>query len=154
MNLLIVDDDKPKLDEIVRFIQENYKFDKIVEKGSYQSGLKEIMTNRPDIILLDMNMRTYDPSDIDPTGGHPRHFAGLDILKQIKRKGLKVKVVVVTQFPVFGGGKDEKTLDELTGTLQTDFSDIFLGTVFYQYSENSWKKSLKEYIDNFEKVGK
>jgi CheY-like chemotaxis protein len=153
MNLLIIDDDKPKLDEIIKFVSENYAFDKIVEKGSYQSGLKEIMTNNPDLVLLDMNMRTYDPSEIDPTGGRPRHFAGLDILKQVKRKNINVKVIVVTQFPIFGGGKDEKTLDELTNTLSTEFADLFIGTVFYKYSENSWMKSLKQYIDVFYKSG-
>lgn len=149
MKLLIVDDDKPKLDEIRKLVSSDYNFDSIVEKGSYQSGLREIMTNTPDLVLLDMNMRTYDPSKIDPTGGRPRHFAGLEILRQIKRKKLFVKVIVVTQFPLFGTGKDEKTLEELTNTLSSDYSDYFLGTVFYKYSEDTWIKSLKMYIDKY-----
>jgi CheY-like chemotaxis protein len=149
MNVLIVDDDKPKLQEIREFISCNYHFSSIIEKGSYQSGLKAIMLTTPDLILLDMSMPTYDPSDIDSTGGRPRHFAGLDILKQIKRKKLNVKVIVVTQFAVLGRNKEEKTLGDLTNTLESDFADYFLGTVFYRYSESSWKKSLKQYIDIF-----
>ena len=154
MKMLIVDDDKPKLEEIKNFVRKYYSFAEVSEKISYQSGLKEIMTNTPNLILLDMNMRTYDPSAVDPTGGKPRHLAGLDILHQIKRKNLSVKVIVITQFPIFGGGKDEKTLEEITRTLKTDFSEYFLGTVFYIYSEDSWMQTLKQYIDKFIEEGK
>jgi CheY-like chemotaxis protein len=147
MKVLIIDDDKPKLDEIKKFVTDNFECTSISERGSYQSGLKEIMSTYPDLILLDMNMRTYDPSEVDPTGGRPRHFAGLDILKQIKRRKLRTKVIVITQFPIFGGGKDEKTLEELTNTLKSEFEDVFIGTVFYKYSENSWMKPLRIYIE-------
>lgn len=148
MNILVIDDDKPKLDEIVNFINNQYSVT-ISEKGSYQSGLKAIMTKPFDLVLLDMNMRTYDPSESDPTGGRPRHFAGLEILQQIKRKQINLKVIVVTQFPFFGTGNDSKTLDELITTLKSEYSDYYLDTVYYKYSEDSWMKKLKENIDQF-----
>lgn len=108
------------------------------------------MTRHPDLVLLDMSMPTYDRTPEDQKGGRPRPFGGRDILKEVCRKCLSTKVIIVTQFAVLKDtGKEEKTLEELETTFEKDFPSHFLGTVFYRHSENSWQSPLKILIDRF-----
>ena len=143
--ILIIDDDIPKLNAMQAFIEKNSPDSSISIARSYNSGLGEVIRHTPDLILLDMSMPTYDTQDGSP-GGKPRPLAGLDILKEVRRKKYALKAIVVTQFHVFGD-KDEKSLEELTKTLEQEFSEYFLGTVLYKSSTDEWQQLLLRHLE-------
>lgn len=152
MRILIIEDDEPKIREMRSFIRSlpSCAEAQVQERMSYQSGLREIITHPPDLVLLDMSIPSYDRSVDDPKGGRPRPFGGRDILKEVRRSALKTKVIVVTQFAVLkDSNKEEKTLDELTVSLEREFADHFLGAIFYRHSENSWQEPLQRLIAQF-----
>lgn len=145
MRILIAEDDSNKIKHIADLLREAEPSAQIVEKRSYQSSLKEALANRPDVIVLDMSMPNYDLSPSEP-GGRFRHYAGRDILREIKRKGLEARVVVVTQYESFGEGKEMMTLDQLKSQLNAEFPGLYVGTVFYRPSETTWRDDLTSLI--------
>jgi CheY-like chemotaxis protein len=136
MNLLLIEDDQHKSKQIIGFLNENFKSTSIVLRKSYQSGLKEILTNSFDLVLLDMQLPNFD---IKP---------GVDILKELTRKKKQCKVIVITQFETFGEGEFYINLSNLKQMLNSDFSELYIDTVFYSPDNSLWQKELTILIKN------
>src|SRR4051812_46162759 len=111
MTVLVVDDDDHKRDVLVALVKEKVPFANVDEAKSYQHGMRSIEERHPDLIVLDMHMPTYVVSERE-TGGRPKVLAGREIIREIQRKRIKTRVVVVTQFETFGEGKEALTLQE------------------------------------------
>ena len=97
------------------------------------------------LTLLDMTMRNFDRS-LEEDGGRPHHFAGREILRQMKREEVHIPVIIVTHFERFGEESEEVTLTDLKDELQARFPD-YLGTVHYRSNVDEWKAKLVELID-------
>lgn len=147
MNLLLIEDDQHKSKQIIDFIDETFMYNSIVLKKSYQSGLKEILTNQYDIVLLDMQLPNFD---IKPgeDGYKFRKLAGVDILKELTRKKKKCQVIIITQFETFGEGEYYINLSNLKQMLKIEFLDIYIDTVFYSPDNSLWQKELTLLIKN------
>ena len=147
MNLLLIEDDQHKSKQIIGFLNENFKSTSIVLRKSYQSGLKEILTNSFDLVLLDMQLPNFD---IKPgeDGYKFRKLAGVDILKELTRKKKQCKVIVITQFETFGEGEFYINLSNLKQMLKSDFSELYIDTVFYSPDNSLWQKELTILIKN------
>ncbi|HIF9120922.1 TPA: hypothetical protein ACX6O4_001363 [Photobacterium damselae] len=148
MNILFVEDDKEKINAIENYLLsvcENINF---TCKKSLQSGLEALLSDESyDLILLDMALPNYDISNIEPDGGSPESFGGRDLLFQMKLRRINIKTVVITQFDSFGD--DNITLDELKDFLTSNFSDTYMGTIYFSITSDEWKKNLIEKIDEF-----
>lgn len=144
MNVLIVEDDDDKAGDVSNFVRGRYDIGEITIARSLQSGLREILRGGHDLILLDMTMRNFDRS-VEEDGGRPHHFAGREILRQMKREELRVPVIIVTHFERFGEEAEEVTLTDLKEELQERFPD-YLGTVHYRSNVDEWKLRLAELI--------
>lgn len=143
MNILIIEDDQNKRNQILEFIKKILKVDSITSKYSFKSGLKEIVKNKYDLILLDMSMPTFDITTSEP-GGKPLPFAGKEILRQMKRRNIKTPTIVVTQFEKFGDYETTLNLEELKHTLEEEYNGIYKGTVYYNPASSSWRTDLKD----------
>lgn len=145
MKVLIVEDDSNKLTRVREFVQLQLPDSDVLERRSYQSGLKCIIDSRPQVILLDMAMPTYDVT-LSEKGGRPRPFAGRDILVQMKRRHLAGCVIVVTQYETFGEGADQRSLAQLDVQLRLEFSGLYCGAVFYHAAETDWRVQLGQHL--------
>lgn len=145
MKLLIVEDDERKLRTLATFVEELLPDVEVVERHSYQSGLREAVCEKPAIILLDMSLPTFDP---DPSGhsGRHRYYAGREMLKELVRRRVPTRAIVVTQFDVFGEGQDQMTLLELESEMSEQFGDEYLGTVYYHPAQSTWRDKLGEML--------
>jgi CheY-like chemotaxis protein len=148
MNVLIIEDDFNKISQLSTFVRGELPDANILERRSYQSGLKEAVGSLPDIIILDMSLPTYEVGGSEP-GGRMRAFAGREILSQLKRRGVSTKVVIVTQFERFGEEGGVMTLDELKNDMKINFGGNYMGTVFYQPAESGWRNDLREALRSF-----
>jgi CheY-like chemotaxis protein len=143
MKVLIVDDDNNKLGQISQLLTEILQDAEFLVARSYQGGLREVVRNTPDMMVLDMSMPTFDPA-----GGNSRWrpFAGRDVLREMQRHRIYIPVVIVTQFENFGDGTGEKTLEELKAELARDFPLQYAGTVYYNAAQSQWKRELEDLV--------
>lgn len=147
MKLLIVEDDENKRQQMERFIRTKFSSADVSQRHSYQSGLKAILADTFDAILLDMSMPTFDKS-AEEAGGRYRPFAGKEILAQMQIRGLKTPVIVVTQFDTFGEGSSGISLGELKSNLQEGFPELYVGTVYYNPALNNWGDELSHLLSS------
>jgi len=145
MRILIVEDDENKRRHLSSFILSELPQPTITEARSYQSGLRRLLEGPFDLVLLDIDMPTFDIG-VGEDGGRPQPFGGREILRQMRRRKIVLPVVVVTQFDRFGAGEEELTLAEISRELQVEHSESYRGTVYYDASLASWKAELHEIL--------
>lgn len=142
MKILVLEDDEKKKQKLISFLFTINPDINIRDQASYQSGLKAIMAENFDLILLDMSMPTFDISP-DEDGWRPQPYAGKKVLRQMARQKIKTPVIVVTQFDRFGEGANQKTLQEINKELERDYSEFYMGAVYYSATQDEWQNQLK-----------
>lgn len=148
IKILIVEDQEEKRNEIEKFILSLDIKAEINNKISLRGALKEISNNQYsyDLIILDMSLPSYDPSEDDINGGDPESFAGAEILSQMDLRHINIPTIVITQFSKFIGVNVEfKELDEL---FNSRYNTFYKGSIFYNSVDNQWKKELSQIIFN------
>jgi CheY-like chemotaxis protein len=136
--VLVIEDDPNKARLIAQYVAERWPDLQIVEKQSFQSGLRELLVDEYAVALVDMAMPTFDSG----AQKRPRAYAGRDILREVVRQGRNAKIIVVTQFESFGEGRDAMTLEQLNAQLASEYRGTYIGTVFYQPAESGWRAEL------------
>ena len=142
MRILLIEDDQNKCEQIARFVGEEFLDAELVIRRSFQSGLKEAILSTPDLVLLDMTMPSYEVGPREP-GGRERRYAGREILRQLLRRGIRVRVVVITQYEQFEEGGETVRLPELVAELRAEYPENFIDAVFYQASNTTWVGQLR-----------
>jgi DNA-binding response OmpR family regulator len=130
MRIYLIEDDSQKADRISNFVAGLSPASEINLYGSYQSGLKAIERLRPDLIILDMNLPTFDNLGTRRVG-RPRALGGYEIMRKMKRQRLVVPVLVITQLESFGDGIEQVSFKEIVERCGNEFSESFLGGVYY-----------------------
>src|SRR4051794_17674841 len=123
--ILLIEDDDKKIKDIAEFINGRYDNKSLIIKKSYQSGLKELIQGNYDLLLLDMSIPTWEKS-IEESGGDYEKFGGYKILREIIRKNIQVKTILITMFDDFGESDTSITLNQLNEILKEEFSNFFL----------------------------
>ncbi len=146
--IILIEDDFKKKEDIKNFLLSDLKINDITIKESYQSGLRELIKNQYDLLLLDMSIPTWDKS-IDEPGGNFEKFGGFKILKEITRKKKPVNTILITMFDDFGESDTSITLTQLDTLLKDEFPKIYKGAVYYNTREEKWRTDLKRLISKF-----
>ena len=146
MKVLIIEDDRNKLNRLKSFMHARWPRLEIREEYSYQTGLDHLISNKVDLVLLDMSLPTYPISEAEP-GGRTRIYGGKEILRQMQRRQISVPTVVVTQFESFGDETESAMqLGELKQLLTNRFAGIYLGTAYYDATMDKWEEELSELV--------
>jgi CheY-like chemotaxis protein len=146
MKILIIEDDELKHQHLEKFVSSIISNSVFTWRKSYQSGLKEIMTNTYDLVLLDMSMHIYEKT-AQESGGSFETYAGRMILNEIDINDIITRVIVVTGYDVYSDGK---TLDTLKLELRNEFGDFYIDTVYFIGSQDKWKTELTNLLtENF-----
>ena len=152
MHCLIIEDDKYKSEHLQHILQDFFDLS-VKIKTAYKSGLIEAIQHKYDFILLDMSMLTFDIT-LKEKGGRPRHFAGKEIMLQMKRRNIDTPVIVITQFENFGEGSEKITLNDLTKQLEDINYPGYKKTIFYNMTQDKWENELIETINSIKKDNK
>lgn len=153
MIFLIVEDDENKGEQITRFLEEAYPSAALTLVRSLQSAVRYVKRNRPTLIVLDMTLPNYDASPDEPGGGNVHSFGGQEFLRQMDRFEIDVPVVVFTQFETFGKPPQKMGLTELDEKLRSEHPSVYMGSVYYHASIQSWEEHLKSIIDSILATG-
>ena len=148
--ILVVEDDDDKAEQLENFAREFVPSPDVSIARSLQTGLRLALSEKWDLMLLDMTMTTFDRT-LSDDGGRPHPFAGREILRRLKREGIATPVVIVTQFDRFGEEAEELTLKQLEIELKESFME-FRGIVRYRANVDEWKSQLEDAITDI--VGK
>lgn len=140
-NVLLVEDDDGKCARIRDVVDSLVEGGRISVARSYHGAMEYILRERFDVILLDMSLPSFDVTRVDD-GGEFLAFAGREVLRQLRRRTLDARVIVVTQFGTFGKGGDVKTLEELDVELTREYPGRYLGVVQYDEVTGLWPKEL------------
>ncbi|PPD10303.1 MAG: response regulator [Methylocystis sp.] len=146
VRILIVEDDEDKRGKIVVLVTKHFAEFEIIEARSFQSGLRAVEEDNPDLVILDMTMRNFDKSPTED-GGRPHPFAGREILRQMKRERKMIPTIIITQFEEFGDDQNKVTLPQLTSELEQRFPN-YRGTIEYRHHIDAWQSELKVRIES------
>ena len=147
MKILIIEDDELKHQHLEKFVSNLTLDSDFTWRKSYQSGLKEIMANTYDLVLLDMSMHIYEKT-AQESGGSFETYAGRMILTEIDINEIITRVIVVTGYDVYSDGK---TLETLKVELRNEFGDFYIDTVYFIGSQDKWKTELTKLLtENFD----
>ncbi|MCL6397637.1 response regulator [Pectobacterium carotovorum subsp. carotovorum] len=151
MQILLIEDEHDKREKIKSQVESILGTRAtITERESLRGGLKAILSMRDlDLILLDMSMPSFDLTD-QFSSEDPESFAGIEIMSQMKLRGINTPVLVVTQYKSFEKGS--VTLEDLIKKMTIEFEPFFKGTIYYDSLLEGWKKQLADYLFKEEKA--
>ena len=82
MNVLLIEDEDPKLEGIQKYLRERHPTFHVTVARSVKSGLAALRIQLPDLLLLDMSLPTFDITESEP-GGRPQGFGGIEIVRYL-----------------------------------------------------------------------
>jgi len=144
--IILIEDDKKKIEDIREFLNAEFNYKNLTIKESYQSGLKALIDNEYDLLLLDMSIPTWDKSPVEQ-GGNYEKFGGYKVLKEVIRKGKPIRTILISMFDDFGESDNSITLTQLDKILKNEFSSIYIGAIFYSSRETKWREELKNVLE-------
>ena len=142
MKILCIEDQEEKYSQIREVIADI--FDDIDWENNCQNGLMKLRTTPYDVVLLDMSMPICDDVQEETFDS----YAGMYVLKEIKRRKYSTKVIVITGFSDFEQGKKVITLSELDTEILEKYKSIYLGYVKYDSTTIEWQDKLVELLSN------
>lgn len=141
--VLIIEDDKIKIERLRDFFSDS----EICVKESFRSGVLELKQNfqNYNFLILDMTIPLWEKGNND-LGGNYEQFGGKKVLKEMKRRKLLLPTILFTMFDIFPTPKGNITFKEIDKVYKKEFSDFFVGAVFYSANEEDWKTELSTLI--------
>lgn len=141
--ILIIEDDKIKIERLNIF----FSSEEIIIKESFQSGLSELKNNWQsyDFLVLDMTIPLWEKGNND-LGGNYEQFGGEKILREMKRRKLFLPTILFTMFDIFPTKEGNITFNEVNSVFEKEFSDFYIGAVFYNSNEDNWQLDMTTLI--------
>lgn len=145
MKILIVEDDTRKGEAIVGLLEAEFAGVNVTLVRSYQSGMRAATDGCPDLLILDMSLPNYDALP-GKRSGKPRPLGGFEIMRKLRRRGIKTLSMVLTQLDHFGDGGQEYDFQGLEAKCREEFPSTFLGSIHYAQSSSDWKAQVVEVV--------
>lgn len=139
----LIEDSTPKADRIQEFIRDNFPALAVRVYASYQSGLRAMEQQVPELLLLDMTLPNFD-REPNVREGRLRALGGYELLRKLKLRNLHSKVIIVSQLEEFGEGLERVTFSEIVTRCSREFPQWLVGSVYFgQGSSSNWQKDLE-----------
>jgi len=155
--VLIIEDDKPKLNSILSFLGSILNPDiRIIAVESLSSAITELSNRKIVLAVVDMSIPTFDIAKDRLGGGKPQGFGGADVLRFIDSENEHTYSVVLTQYeefklPQMDEKHDPRGLQEI---LELELDERFLGVVHYTGQYGPWQTALVEVLEKINLVAK
>ena len=146
MKVLLIEDDQNKVERVRSFLRDNVPDLAIEHAGSFNSGMRLLLGQNFDALILDMTLPMVDITTKDPSGFKREHFGGRLVLREMQLRGINTPTVVLTQFDQFGDGPDEMTLEQLDRELKDAFK-FYEGSIYYSASHETWAVELLGFFE-------
>lgn len=145
MKTLLVEDNFNKRKYISEFYSREFPNDDFACEDSLIGGLRHARDIEPDLILLDMSL-PYHSSGMQGSGtADMKAFAGKEFLRRVRRMGFDTKILVVSMFETFGLAPEITTLTDLDVEMRKKYPEIYVGSVHFSPTDESWQESIREF---------
>lgn len=143
--ILIVEDDQPKLTQILDVINDTEYVVRIAK--SINEAIRELDTASYNYILLDMSLPTFNEGPNASSSGRQQEFGGKQILTYMWELEMEASVMLVTQLPGFkSDGVKEVALKDLDNALKSEFPGLYIGFTYFHHSTDAWEIKLKDFL--------
>lgn len=132
MNILLVEDEVHKRDEIKVCVHDVYGADPVFV-DSVSSAVLRVMEFDHDLIILDMALSTFGESADDNKKGHDQAQGGIEVLRALKSAKKSTKVLIVTQYPDFYIAGTKVKLKDSPKVIREKYNQNVVGAVLYHY---------------------
>ena len=146
MKILFIEDEIVKQNDILKYLNDELFQNEVEVANSLMCGMLALRRCEYEIVLLDMSLPLYDLNGEDEGINEFEAFGGIEILDEIERKELSVKVLVITAFDVIEDDTKKINLEQLDRQMKDNYSNIYLGCIHYDQSSLEWKSELKKYV--------
>lgn len=140
LKILVADDNQEKTKYVMEALISVADPSDIDISISYNGTTKLLKKNNYDLLILDMTMPNFDP--VDNSSPTLKPLAGKDVLAKLHYRKIKIPVIILTQFDVFGRLSDVIGLEDLKEDLKSSFPNNFKGCVFYDPQSSTWSNEL------------
>ncbi|WP_445354651.1 response regulator transcription factor [Microbulbifer sp. EKSA008] len=147
MVVYVIEDSEVKVDALKFFLDSEFEIESVLAFESYQSGMKAIQVEKPDLLILDMTIPNFDRGP-GRREGKLRPLGGYEIMRKLMLRGVLCKAIVFTQLETFDEGESQKTFSEVMEMCKNDCEDVFMGGVHFNQSGDEWKFEMKRLINS------
>ncbi|WMO15694.1 response regulator [Pseudoalteromonas piscicida] len=148
MKILLVEDGDYKSQRVLEYINTTFENIEVLLACSYSSGVKSLVANKPDLVILDMSLPTFDMIN-GQGGGEKRMYGGLDIARQIQRRKVNSPFVFLTQHRDFTENPKLEKLSDIDEEAKSKYGSLYLGYIFYEHAGFEWKDKLKDVLGKY-----
>jgi CheY-like chemotaxis protein len=152
MNIILVEDEDPKRRHLEQLLLEQIADLRLRVARSVNSAIEELEDSRPDLLLLDMSLPTFDVGDTEG-GGRPQGFGGIEVVRHMKLSGLRCPLIVITGYEAFPKGAGQVKLATLEKELRSEFPDMINGVLHFNSAFDEWKEDLLRLMSEIPKSG-
>lgn len=141
---MLVEDELHKLEELAASLRQFFKDGiDLIHVDSVRAAFWAVSSDEFDIIILDMALPTFSTEGSAAERGHDQALGGVEVLRALKSRGLRSKVIIITQYPDITVGGQRMKLQEAAVALSRRYEQDVVGAVLYKYKSptNSGKLS-------------
>lgn len=149
MKVALVEDDHQKASEIQDFLVERFPASDLTAYSSFNSGLRGILARRPELLLLDMTLPTFDRAP-GIREGRLRPLGGYELMRKMELRSISVPCIVITQLEAFGEGVEKVEFDDVAARCRDEFPHFFRGMVRFQLAGARWKDDLETLLSSIQ----
>jgi CheY-like chemotaxis protein len=144
MRTLLVEDDAAKREAILAYLLALSPMTATTEVGSFTAAIQALRQGEFDLVLLDMTIPSLPQSTSDRDS--VLVFGGRDVLRQMRRLGVTIPVIVITAYERFDEGRESMRMEELQRQLCDIYPQYYLGAVGFSFRNEVWKTELGQLI--------
>ncbi len=146
MRVLLVEDEDPKRDAILNFLTKAFPEFKVEMAHSVRTAIASIREARPDMLLLDMSLPTFDIASGEP-GGRPQGFGGIEIMRFLEMQEIELPTIVITGYEAFSKSNGQRIgVDTLQKEFTRDFPNFFRGLIYFDPIAGVWDEDLRKIV--------
>lgn len=143
LRILIIEDDEPKLQQIVDAVRLAVPNATLLAAKSLNSGCRALDQNEYDIVLLDMTLPTFEGGKTANASGRQKTQGGRDVLRYMWESEISSRVYVVSQFRDFPDDRETTIgLDALGNQLREEFPSLYRDSIYFEHKSDTWKMEL------------
>jgi CheY-like chemotaxis protein len=148
LKILIADDEAPKLGNISDVISRVCPGVTLTTAKSVKSAIRSLRESRPDLLILDMSLPTFDVAPGEP-GGRGQNAGGVEVLRYVRFYKLDLPVIVVTQYGAVEGHGVYESLPAMGKKLLAEHGEAFRGIIHYGSASSGWDEKLVAALSDF-----
>ncbi|MBS0426750.1 MAG: hypothetical protein JSR41_05630 [Proteobacteria bacterium] len=143
LRILIVEDDEPKLQQIVETVRAAVPRAILLTTKSLNGACRALDEDLFDLVLLDMTLPTFEGGKTANASGRQRTQGGRDFLRYMWESEISSRVYVVSQFRDFPDDRETTIgLDVLGNQLRVEFPSLYRDSIYFEHKSTAWKNEL------------